>query len=338
MSDRCPICAGALSADVSSCPSCGHELTERAPTGAYVSRYDETDLTTDSLLAAPAVYRKLLESEPSNPLWSENETDDPLALPLPARDRPREFWPTAILASVIALIAILGLTRLFRADDTPVEVLGITAENTTAPTTATTLPATPTTTEAPTTTSTVAPTTTTLPPLTIIPTGSPIPLSELRLGAFGLAPFDFGDDYNTVLSRLGASLDEASEVGRPGISTGDFGTCAGDVIQTVRWGRLMVIGVENDAGVMSLAGYRLDSTYDSFRYPGIRTISGVGVGDRVSALESAYSRVSYLNDESVGLVFQVRGGDGSLLIWGPVTSSDAAGEIVGIYSPNRCAG
>jgi hypothetical protein len=337
MSDRCPICAGALSADSSSCPSCGHELTEHAPAGAYVSRYEDTEFTTDSLLAAPAVYRKLLESQPPNPLWTATETDDPLALPLPARDRPREFWPTAIVAGVIALIALFGLTRLFEADDGPVEVLGITAENTTVPTTATTLAAT-TTTEATTTTTTVAPTTTTLPALTVIPSGQPIPLSELRLGAFGLGPFSFGDDYNTVLGRLGASLDEASEVGHPGISNGEFGTCAGDLIQTVRWGRLLVIGVENDAGVMSLAGYRLDSTYDTFRYPGIRTISGVGVGDRISALESAYSRVSYLNDESVGLVFQVRGGDGSLLIWGPVTSNDATGEIIGIYSPNSCVG
>ncbi|NNF87640.1 MAG: hypothetical protein HKM97_03865, partial [Acidimicrobiia bacterium] len=170
MSDRCPICAGALSAESSSCPSCGHELIERAPTGAFVSRYDEADLTTDSLLAAPAVYRKLLDTEETtNPLWTES--DDPLALPLPARDRPREFWPTAILASVIALIAVFGLTRLFGADAAePVEVLGITAQGSTIATTVTTIPAT-TTTVAPTTTTTVAPTTTTLPPLTVIASG-----------------------------------------------------------------------------------------------------------------------------------------------------------------------
>ncbi|MBT8247561.1 MAG: hypothetical protein KJN73_07080 [Acidimicrobiia bacterium] len=335
MSDRCPICAGALSAESSSCPSCGHELIERAPTGAFVSRYDEADLTTDSLLAAPAVYRKLLDTEETtNPLWTES--DDPLALPLPARDRPREFWPTAILASVIALIAVFGLTRLFGADAAePVEVLGITAQGSTIATTVTTIPAT-TTTVAPTTTTTVAPTTTTLPPLTVIASGPPIPLSELRLGAYGLDPFDFGDNFNTVLGRLGASLDEASEVGRPGVSSGEFGTCAGDVIQTVRWGRLLAIGVEDADGVMGFAGYRLDATYDTFRYPAIRTRSGIGVGDSIGALESAYSRVTYLNDESVGLVFQVRNSAGELLIWGPVTSSEPTGEIVGIYSPNSC--
>ncbi len=335
MSDRCPICAGSLSADSSTCPSCGHELTERAPTGAYVSRYEETQLTTDSLLAAPAVYRKLLESEPANPLWGESASDDPLALPLPTRERPREFWPTAVLAGVIAIIAIFGVTRLFGSGgDEPVEVLGVGADSTIA-TTVTTLPATSTTQA--TTTTTASPTTTTLPPLTVIPVGRPIPLSELRLGAFGLDPFAFGDDFNTVLGRLGASLDEASDVGRAGISGGEFGTCPGDLVQTVRWGRLLVIGVEDAAGVMSFAGYRLDATYDSFRYPVVRTISGVGIGDSIRDLESAYSRVSYLNDESVGLVFQVHGADGSLFIWGPVTSSDATGEIIGIYSPNPCS-
>ncbi len=305
-----------------------------APTGAYVSRYEDGELATDSLLAAPAVYRKLLEPELANPLWSEAESDDPLAMPLPARARPRELWPTAIVALVIALIAGFGLTRLFGTTDDEPEVLGITAEST-APTTVPTLPTPPTTTA---TTTTLPPTTTTLPPLEVIPSGQPIPLSQIRLGAFGLEPFAFGEDFNAVLGRLGASLDEASEVGRPGISNGEFGTCPGDVIQTVRWGRLVVIGAETDEGPMSFVGYRLDATYDTFRYPAVRTISGVGVGDSIRQLETAYIRVSYLNDESTGLVFQVRGGDGSLLIWGPVTSSDAAGEVTGIYSPNSCAG
>lgn len=336
MSDRCPICAGVLAAESSACPSCGHELSERAPTGAYVSRYEEAELSTDSLLSAPAVYRKLLEPEPPNPLWTESETDDPLAVPLPARERPREWWPTAIVAGVIAVIAIFGLTRLFGGDEEPVEVLGVTAE-TTASSTPTT-PAPTTTSTSTTTTTTMPPTTTTLASLTVIPSGQPIPLSQIRLGAFAMEPFPFGEDFNTVLGRLGASLDDVSEVAHPGVSNGEFGTCAGDVIQTARWGRLLVIGSEDGEGVMRFVGYRLDATYDTFRFPVIRTISGVGVGDSIRDLESAYSRVSYLNDERLGLVFQVRGGDGSLLLWGPVTSNDAAGEITGIYSPNSCAG
>lgn len=340
MSARCPICAGVLAEQSSSCPSCGHELGERAPTGAYVPKYQEADLTTESLLAAPAVYRKLADAAPANPLWAGDEGEDPLAVPLPARERPREFWPTLAVASVVALIAIFGLVRLFGAGEPEdVEVLGSTTESTTPSTTPTTLPATSST-EAPTTTlppTTTTSTTTTLPPLTIIPSGSPVPLSELRLGAYALQPFDFGQNFNTVLGRLGASLDEASDISRPGVSTGEFGTCPGDVIQTARWGRLLVIGAEDDTGTMAFVGYRLDSTYDTFRYPVLRTISGVGVGDRVSELESAYSRVSYLNDESMGLVFQVKAGDGSLLLWGPVTSSEATGEILGIYSPNSCS-
>lgn len=303
-----------------------------------MSRYDEVELSTESLRSAPAVYRKLLESEPPSPLWSEDQSDDALAMPLPLRERRREVWPTALAAGVIAVIAIFGLTRLFgSADDTPVEVLGVAAADTTLETTAATLRATSTT-EAPTTT-TVPPSTTTsttLPPLTIIASGQPLPLSQMRLGAFALEPLAFGDNFNTVLSRLGASLDEASDITHPGISNGEFGTCVGDVIQTVRWGRLMVIGEEDDGGVMTFAGYRLDSSYDDFRYPVLRTISGIGVGDSISDLESAYTRVSYLNDESVGLVFQVKNSAGAVLIWGPVTSNEASGEITGIYSPNSC--
>lgn len=340
MSSRCPICAGSLADDSSSCPSCGHELSERAPTGAYVPRYEESELSTESLLAAPAVYRKLADATPANPLWAGDDGEDPLAVPLPARERPREFWPTLAVASIVAIIAVFGLVRLFGSGEDPApEVLGATVTSTAASSSVTTA-APSSTTEAPTTT--VAPTTTTttsttLPPLTIIPSGTPIPLSELRLGAYALRPFDFGENFNNVLSRLGASLDEASDISRPGVSNGEFGTCEGDVIQTARWGRLLVIGAEGDDGMMRFVGYRLDSTYDTFRYPVIRTISGVGVGDRVSELEGAYSRVSYLNDESMGLVFQVKAGDGSLLLWGPVTSSDATGEILGIYSPNSCS-
>jgi hypothetical protein len=313
-------------------------LAERAPTGALVSGYDEVELSTESLRSAPAVYRKLLEREPPSPLWSEDQSDDPMVMPLPLRERRREVWPTALAAGVIAVIAIFGLTRLFgSSSDTPVEVLGIEAADTTPETTTATLPATSTT-EAP-TTATVPPsttTTTTLPPLTIIASGRPLPLSQMRLGAFALEPFAFGDDFSAVLSRLGASLDEASDITYPGISNGEFGTCAGEVIQTARWGRLMVIGVEDEAGNMTFAGYRIDSTYDDFRYPVLRTISGIGVGDSISDLETAYTRVSYLNDESVGLVFQVKNSAGAVLIWGPVTSNEASGEIVGIYSPNSC--
>ena len=336
MSDRCPICAGALSADSPTCPSCGHELGERAPTGALVSRYDQVKLSTESLKSAPAVYRQLLESEPPSPLWSDDDSGDSPAIPLPMRERRREVWPTAVVAGVIAVVAIFGLTRLFgSSDQAPVEVLGVTAADTTPATTATSLPATSTT-EAPTTTTVAPSTTTTLPPLTIIPSGRPLPLSQMRLGAFALEPFAFGDSFNSVLSRLGASLDEASDITRPGISNGEFGTCSGQIIQTVRWGRLLVIGVEDEAGVMTFAGYRIDSSYDDFRYPVLRTISGIGVGDKISDLESAYTRVSYLNDESVGLVFQVKNSAGSVLIWGPVTSNEASGEITGIYSPNSC--
>lgn len=329
MSDRCPICAGVISAESSSCPSCGHELVERARVGANKPEADE--LTTESLLAAPAVYRKLLEPDPLSPLWTE--TDDPLAMPIPTRERGRDRWKPAVVAAVVAFIAIFGIIRLFSGNDEPTaQVLGVTAETTPAATS--TLLATTTTTTS--TTTTTVPPTTTLPPPTVKAIGDPIPQSDLRLGAFGLRPFDFGDPWSRVLGRLAASLDEPSEVTFKATSGGELGTCLGDEYQTARWGRLVVIGVENGDGEMVFAGYRLDESYDTLAYPPVRTISRLGLGDTVGTLESTYPRVRYVDDAELGPVYQVVGGDGSLLLWGPVTSTGSTGEVTGIYSPNSC--
>lgn len=341
MSNRCPICAGVVNTETATCTSCGHELVEHEVPVRVPDDQHGDNLTTESLLAAPAIYRKLLDEDPLSPLWSENS--DPLTLPLPDRQRPRDRWTPAIVAVVIAVIAVFGLTRLFGGGDSEAdnpaaetEVLG---EALTGPintvTPSTTTPST-TTTAAPTTTTTAPSTTTTVAELSISPVGDPIPLSELALGAFALEPFEFGTPFGEVLGRFAASFDEPSEISEIGISNGELGTCNGNLIQTVRWGRLLVIGMGNGSGELVFAGYRIDSRYDSFRYPAVRTISGLGVGDSIADLESTYTRVRYISDGAEGLVFQVFGGDGSLLIWGPVTSSEAGGEVLGIYSPDSC--
>lgn len=339
MSDRCPICAGAISAESPTCPSCGHDLVDARPVdgrsvertriGAKTPATDE--LTTESLLAAPSVYRKLLEPDPLSPLWTE--TDDPLAMPLPTRERRPDRWKPAAVAAVVAFIAIFGIIQLFSGDDEPAtEVLGVTADSTPAVTT--TLPST--TTSVVTTTTVPATTTTTRAMPTIKAFGEPIPLEDLRLGAFALRPFDFGDPWARVLGRLAASLNEATEVSFKTTSAGELGTCVGDTFQTARWGRLLVIGVEDGDGEMVFAGYRLDQAYDSISYPTLRTISRLGVGDSVSTLEFTYPRVRYTDDPELGQVYQVIGSNGSLQIWGPVTSSERDGEVTGIYSPNSC--
>lgn len=338
MSNRCPICAGVVSTESSTCTSCGHELVAHEVPVRVPADEPTAGLTTESLLAAPAIYRKLLDEDPLSPLWTQDS--DPLTLPLPERKRPRDRWTPTIVGLVIAVIAIFGLSRLFGGSSTDPEadtqVLGntLTGPISTVPSP---LPEPSTTTTAPTTTTTTTPaTTTTIPQLSVSPVGDPIPLSELQLGAFALEPFEFGTPFGEVIGRFAASFDEPSEVTEIGISNGEFGTCNGNLIQTVRWGRLLVIGMGNGSGELVLAGYRLDSRFDSFRYPVVRTISGLGAGDSVADLESTYTRVKYISDPSEGLVFQVFGGDGSLLLWGPVTSSEAGGEVLGIYSPNSC--
>jgi hypothetical protein len=297
-------------------------------------------LTTESLMVAPAVYRKLLEPDPARPLWTES--DDPLALPLPQRERPvASRWSAIAVGVAVAAIAVFGLFRLLN-DRGSVEVLGVTTASsvpTTIPTAGTPAGTDATTTTEPattTTTTTSSTTTTTLPPLTITPIGDPVPISELRLGAFALEPFEFGSSFGVVAGRLAASLEEPSEVSNPGISSGEFGTCAGDLIQTVRWGRLLIIGVEGPEGDLVFSGYRIDGRYDSFRFPVLRTISGIGVGDSVADLQSTYSTVRLATDDAEGPVFQVLSGGGDLLIWGPVNGSGADAEILGIYSPNSC--
>ena len=107
MSDRCPICAGVVSAESRSCPSCGHELVERADKAKGANPPAADELTTESLLAAPSVYRKLLEPDPLSPLWTE--TDDPLAMPLPTREKSPDRWKPAAVAAVVAFIAIFAV-------------------------------------------------------------------------------------------------------------------------------------------------------------------------------------------------------------------------------------
>lgn len=331
MSDRCPICAGVVSAESRSCPSCGHELIERADrAGSGVKPGDGDELTTESLLAAPSVYRKLLEPDPLSPLWTE--TDDPLAIPLPTREKSPDRWKTALVAAVVAFIAIFGIIRLFSGDDEPeTQVLGVTADSTPA---VTTPPPAATTTTTTSTTTTIPTTTTTRPEPTIKPFGDPIPQADLRLGAFGLQPFDFGDVWSQVLQRLAASLDDPSEVSFKTTSSGELGTCVGDTYQTARWGRLLVIGVEDAEGEMRFAGYRFDNSYDSLAYPVVRTISRLGLGDSTATLENTYPRVRYEDDAELGPIYQVISSGGSLQIWGPITA--AGGEVTGIYSPNSC--
>ena len=337
MSNRCPICAGVVSTESSTCTSCGHELVQHEVPVGVPADHGSEGLTTDSLLAAPAIYRKLLDEDPLSPLWTQDS--DPLTLPLPDRQRPRDRWTPTIVAIVIGVIALFGVSRLFGGGDSePQAEAEVLNETLTGPINAVTPDTTTatTTTVPPTTTTTLPPTTTTIPQLSISPVGDPIPQSELQLGAFALEPFEFGTPFGEVIGRFAASFDEPSEVSEIGISNGELGTCNGNLIQTVRWGRLLVIGMGNGSGELVFAGYRLDSRFDSFRFPVVRTISGLGVGDTVADLEGTYTRVDYISDGAEGLVFQVFGGDGSLLLWGPVTSSEESGEVLGIYSPDAC--
>ncbi|MGI9528921.1 MAG: hypothetical protein ACR2NG_04360 [Acidimicrobiia bacterium] len=68
----------------------------------------------------------------------------------------------------------------------------------------------------------------------------------------------------------------------------------------------------------------------------LATLSGLELGDTVADLKQIYS--------SFTITFEVIDGQdhfrlldgGELLLWGPVTSSDNDGIVLGIYSPTQC--
>jgi hypothetical protein len=68
----------------------------------------------------------------------------------------------------------------------------------------------------------------------------------------------------------------------------------------------------------------------------LRTLSGLELGQTVSQLQQTYTSYTItfevIDDQDH---FRLVDG-GELLLWGPVSSTDADGTILGIYSPSPC--
>jgi hypothetical protein len=193
---------------------------------------------------------------------------------------------------------------------------------TTEATTTTTTPATTSSTAAPTTTTTVQP--------IINPTGEPVTLEDLTLGAVALGPLEVGAPADEVLGRLAGGLGQPDAVDA---ITGEYGLCPDTGGQLIRWGALSIITRDTANGPV-FAGYRVDNQADE-PTAAIPTISGLQTGDTVADLESVYSglTVNFPNESTFVLESAT-----AVLLWGPVTSSDDAGIVTGIYSRNACDG
>jgi hypothetical protein len=208
----------------------------------------------------------------------------------------------------------------------PTTTVATTAATTTQATT-TTAP----TTTIPATTTTPTTTTTTIPFLE--PSGDPVDIAQLTLGARALGPLEIGDPAAEVLGRLAGGLGQPDSIS--GVS-GDYGLCPDVAGSVTRWGALEIVTSAGASG-STFVGYRMNlAVAPDSATATIPTISGVRLGDTVGRLQTVYSGLSVFFPGDATFVLASSGGD--VLLWGPVSGTSTGETIQGIYSPNACDG
>lgn len=264
------------------------------------------------------------------------QLEDPL---LPPATPPRSPLLTGLILGlllVVLSIAIFNLTRddgnTTAADDTTTTTAG---EGTTTTGVETTEPGATGGDESTTTTTTAT-------PVDVVPytaVGQPLALDDLKLQTGGMGDIALGTDAADAIGRLMATFGDPTSDTGPITSTGDYGACEGGTVRIIKWGALAAVVIIDDNGTETFAGYRLDLTYDgaaTSEAVDIETRSGLKLGNSVTKLREIYSDydVEIVNDPTYGRVFELRGGSGNLLLWGPVSDTGTEGTdiVMGIYS------
>ncbi|HEX9854973.1 MAG TPA: hypothetical protein VGC47_06640 [Acidimicrobiia bacterium] len=256
----------------------------------------------------------------------------------PAPKRAARIW-VPVGVAVAALGAYLVLFGLILDGGPPDEDA---APQTTLPSQetspATASPSEPSTTAAPTTaapTTTVPPTTTatTLAPIEAV--GDAIPIDELSLGAFALGPLDIGSPAHDAVGRLVATFGQPDAV----IETLDasVGLCDGVAGRLVSWGGLGLV-LAGDGEAEAFAGYRLELDADDGPTNGLRTLSGLGLGDTWEQVEAIYPTATGVDIGGAPGFIVSRSSDGITLIWGSLAESGSTALVTGIHSPRPCDG
>ncbi len=232
----------------------------------------------------------------------------------------RTAWlvPAGIAAAVLVALGILVFSR----GGTPLETAG-SLTTTMAPATTTSQQATTTSLET-TTTELAFPL-----PGDWAPKGDPIPTSELTLKQSAIGPIAIGASLEDVAGMLTASLGEATDAGVDGL-------CPPDEAYRLTFGQLTTIfdGTEPSSSFVS---YRYDQPQGSDDDLGLKTLSGIAIGDTVDDLITTYTQFT-ISFEIIDAKDYFRLSDGGeLLLWGPVSSVDPEGFIEGIYSPTACS-
>jgi hypothetical protein len=175
-------------------------------------------------------------------------------------------------------------------------------------------------------------------PAAVVPAIDP---GRMLLTPDGIAAMRFGDSGSRVRTVLTAGLGEPDLESGGILSTGQYGTCAGDVIQTIHWGALTVITRAEPGSGEVFSGYRVDSrSRDAIGLaPELHTAEGLYVGISVAMLQGLHSEpwsVELSTDAAGGAMYEVVV-RGSTTAWGPLTSLEPDGVVLGIFSPTECS-
>lgn len=262
--------------------------------------------------------------------------EDPL---LPPATPPRSPLLTGLILGLLLVVLSIAIFNLTRDDGTAsaeetttTTAAGTSGQETTEATTNETTGTDETTSSTTSTTAAVV-----ADPYTAV--GQPMSLDDLKLQTGGLGSIALGSNAADAVGRLVATFGQPTSDTGPIVSTGEYGACQGGMVRIVKFGALAAVVIIDQDGTETFAGYRLDLTYDgaaTSQAVELETLSGMKVGANVGQLRQIYSGfdVEVVTDPDYGRVFELRGGSGNLLLWGPVsdTGSEGTDLVMGIYS------
>lgn len=273
--------------------------------------------------------------------------DDPLPPMEPPTTPPAQPPGSPLLTGLIIGLLLVALSvavfQLLRPDDA-----GTAADTTTTTTGTNDDGSTSTTVEGETTTTAGGTTTTIAGADPYDPVPPPIAVSDLKLVATGLRVKDaeipdivFGTDADTAIGRLVASFGDPTKDTGWQQSTGQYGTCEGEIERVVFFGPYAAI-VTKPNGQEIYNGYRQDLVGGELDHEAakLETLSGLKLADTVADLKRIYSGevVEFATDPKLGDIYQVIGASsGNLLLWGPISGTADDDTVIGIYAPDACS-
>jgi len=296
----------------------GATAAENTDSGNQVNESDGTSDTKAIESKSPAVV-----PPPPVPLGPDDTGEfafDAWTQPVEEENEPRRTaWlvPAGIAVAILAAVGFL----VFGGNKTP-STTTVAAVDTTITAETTTTAAT-TTTESPTTTAIVFPLPSDWPSK-----GDPIDTDDLTLKQSAIGPIEIGMPIDDVAGVLTASLGE-------GTASGIDGLCPPNESYWLQFGQLTAIFDGFDSSSVFVS-YRYDEPQGTDPELGLKTLSGIAIGDTVEDLINTYTQFT-ISFEIIDSKDHFRLSDGGdLLLWGPVSSADPAGLIEGIYSPTVC--